>query len=151
MEEERIITIVGSVLAKEGTEYTYTGMDTACEGCRVSRVCHNTKLHPGRRYRVAATRKTHHECPLHEGGAEAVEAVDAEMTVVIPTSQATRRTRIIYEPVCGEQFCKGYTFCHPDGMIAGEKYVVLEVLGSYSETCPKGLKNLKLAKLRHVP
>ena len=151
MEEERIITIVGSVLAKEGAEFTYAGPDAACEGCKVARVCHNTKLRVGRRYRVAATRKTHHECPLHEGGAEAVEVVDSEMTVVIPTSQATRRTRIIYTPVCDERFCKGYAFCHPDGMMEKEKYVVMEVLGSYSETCPKGIKNLKLAKLRHVP
>ena len=36
-------------------------------------------------------------------------------------------------------------------MVEKEKYVVMEVLGSYSETCPKGIKNLKLAKLRHVP
>ena len=74
-----------------------------------------------------------------------------EITVVIPTSQATRRTRIVYQPVCDEKFCKGYAFCHPDGVVEGEKYVVLEVLGSYSETCPKGIKNLKLSKLRHVP
>lgn len=151
MEEERIITIVGSVLAKEGAEFTYAGPDAACEGCKVARVCHNTKLRAGRRYRVAATRKTHHDCPLHEGGAEAVEVVDSEMTVVILTSQATRRTRIVYTPVCDERFCKGYAFCHPDGMVEKEKYVVMEVLGSYSETCPKGIKNLKLAKLRHVP
>ena len=151
MEEERIITIVGSVLAKEGAEFTYAGPDAACEGCKVARVCHNTKLRAGRRYRVAATRKTYHDCPLHEGGAEAVEVVDSEMTVVIPTSQATRRTRIVYTPVCDERFCKGYAFCHPDGMMEKEKYVVMEVLGSYSETCPKGIKNLKLAKLRHVP
>ena len=151
MEEERIITIVGSVLAKEGAEFTYAGPDAACEGCKVARVCHNTKLRAGRRYRVAATRKTHHDCPLHEGGAEAVEVVDSEMTVVSPTSQATRRTRIVYTPVCDERFCKGYAFCHPDGMMEKEKYVVMEVLGSYSETCPKGIKNLKLAKLRHVP
>ena len=151
MEEERIITIVGSVLAKEGAEFTYAGPDAACEGCKVARVCHNTKLRAGRRYRVAATRKTHHECPLHEGGAEAVEVVDSEMTVVIPTSQATRRTRIVYTPVCDERFCKGYAFCHPDWMVEKQKYVVMEVLDSYSETCPKGIKNLKLAKLRHVP
>ena len=151
MEEERIITIVGSVLAKEGAEFTYAGMDAACENCKVARVCHNTKLRPGRRYKVVATRKTRHDCPIHECGTEAVEVVDAEMTVVIPTSQATRRTRIIYEPVCDEKFCKGYAFCHPDGMMEKEKYVVLEVLGSYSETCPKGIKNLKLARLRHVP
>lgn len=151
MEEERVITIVGSVLAKEGAEFVYAGQNPACEGCKVARVCHNAKLRPGRRYKVVSTRNTRHDCPLHEGGAEAVEVTDAEITVVIPTSQATRRTRIVYTPVCDEKFCKGYAFCHPDGMMEGEKYVVLEVLGSYSETCPKGTKNLKLAKLRHVP
>ena len=36
MEEERIITIVGSVLAKEGAEFTYAGPDAACEGCKVA-------------------------------------------------------------------------------------------------------------------
>lgn len=151
MNEDTIITIVGSVLAKEGTEFVYAGMSPACEGCKVARVCHNAKLKVGRRYRVVATRKTHHECQLHSKGAEAVEVTDAEITVVIPTSQATRRTRITYTPVCDAKFCKGYSFCHPDGMTENERYVVLEILGSYSETCPKGTKNLKLAKLRHVP
>ena len=89
MEEERIITIVGSVLAKEGAEFTYAGPDAACEGCKVARVCHNTKLRVGRRYRVAATRKTHHDCPLHEGGVEAEKRrciVNSPLFVLVESS-----------------------------------------------------------------
>ena len=80
-----------------------------------------------------------------------MEVAEAPITAVIPTSQATRRTRITYTPVCDDRFCKGYAFCHPDGMTDKGRYVVLEVLGSYNEMCPKGKKNLKLVELRHVP
>jgi hypothetical protein len=36
-------------------------------------------------------------------------------------------------------------------MTENGRYVVLEVLGSYNEMCPKGKKNLKLVELRNVP
>jgi uncharacterized protein (UPF0179 family) len=88
---------------------------------------------------------------FHAEGAVAVEVTEASITAVIPTSQATRRTRITYTPVCDDRFCKGYALCHPDGMTEKGRYVVLEVLSSYNEMCPKGKKNLKLVELRHVP
>jgi len=148
--EEQIVTIVGSVFAHEGAEFVYAGKSAACESCKVAKVCHNAKLKEGKRYKVVAVRKTKHECAVHEGGAKAVEVVETIITAVIPTSQATRRTRITYTPVCDDVFCKGYAFCHPDGLTEKSRYVVLEVLGSYSE-CPKGKKNLKLVEMRPVP
>lgn len=151
MNDEKIVTIVGSVIAKEGMEFVYGGSSPDCENCKVAKVCHNGKLKENRRYRVTAVRKTKHKCPVHEGGAVAVEVKEADITAVIPTTQATRRTRITYQPVCDDIFCKGYDLCHPEGMRDGKKYVVLEVLGPYTEMCPKCIKNLKLAKLRDVP
>ena len=50
MEEERIITIVGSVLAKEGAEFTYAGSPESIGG------------------RIAATRDTHHFKTASYGG-----------------------------------------------------------------------------------
>lgn len=148
--EETIVTIVGSVLAHEGAEFVYAGKAFECESCKVAKVCHNAKLKEGKRYRVVSVRKTKHTCAVHEGGARAVEVSETIITAVIPTSQATRRTRITYSPVCDDVFCKGYAFCHPDGLTEKGRYVVLEVLGSYTE-CPKGIKNLKLVEMRSVP
>ncbi|HJJ98832.1 MAG TPA: UPF0179 family protein [Methanocorpusculum sp.] len=148
---EKIVTIVGSVLAHEGTEFVYAGRNSECEACKVAKVCHNAKLREGRRYRVEAVRPIKHECFIHAGGAVAVEVTEASITAVIPTTQVTRRTRISYTPVCDDRFCKGYTLCHPDGMVEKGRYVVLEVLGPYNEMCPKGKKNLKLVELCHVP
>ena len=148
--EEQIVTIVGSVFAHEGAEFVYVGKSAECESCKVAKVCHNAKLKEGKRYKVVAVRRTKHECAVHEGGAKAVEVVETIITAVIPTSQATRRTRITYTPVCDDMFCKGYAFCHPDGLTEKSRYVVLEVLGPYSE-CPKGKKNLKLVEMRPVP
>lgn len=150
-EAEKIVTIVGSVLGFEGAEFVYAGKAPECEKCKVSKVCHNAKLKEGRRYRVVSVRPTKHECIVHENGAVAVEVSEATITAVIPTSQATRRTRITYTPVCDDRFCIGYSLCHPDGMTEKGKYVVLEVLGSYNEMCPQGKKNLKLVELRNVP
>ncbi|HJJ47897.1 MAG TPA: UPF0179 family protein [Methanocorpusculum sp.] len=149
--EEKIVTIVGNVLAHEGAEFVYAGKAGACEGCKVAKVCHSEKLKEGRRYKVVSVRKTKHLCAVHAEGAQAVEVEETKITAVIPTSQATRRTRITYTPVCDDKFCKGYAFCHPDGMTDQGRYVVLEVLGSYSEMCPKAKKNLKLVELRNVP
>jgi len=148
--EENIVTIVGSVFAHEGAEFVYAGKAPECESCKVAKVCHNAKLKEGKRSRVMSVRKTKHECAIHEGGALAVEVAEPTITAVIPTSQATRRTRITYTPVCDDVFCKGYPFCHPDGLTDKGRYVVLEVLGPYSE-CPKGKKNLKLVEMRPVP
>lgn len=148
--EETIITIVGSVYAQEGAEFVYAGKAPECESCKIVKVCHNAKLREGKRYRVVSVRKTKHDCAVHEGGAKAVEVEETIITAVIPTSQATRRTRITYTPVCDDVFCKGYAFCHPDGLTEKGRYVVLEVLGRYSE-CPKGVKNLKLVEMRSVP
>jgi uncharacterized protein (UPF0179 family) len=150
-EPERIVTIVGSVLGFEGAEFVYAGSAQDCGKCKVAKVCHNAKLKEGRRYRVVSIRPTKHNCAVHEGGAVAVEVEEAAITAVIPTNQATRRTRITYTPVCGDRFCIGYPLCHPDGMKEKSKYVVMEVLGSYTEMCPQGKKNLKLVELRNVP
>ncbi|MDR3102591.1 MAG: UPF0179 family protein [Methanocalculaceae archaeon] len=150
-EAEKIVTIVGSVLAREGAEFVYAGMIAACEVCKVRNVCHRAKLKDGRRYRVTVVRPAKHECSVHEGGAVVVEVTEAQITAVIPARSAAIRTRITYTPVCGDRFCKGYVFCHPDGMIEAGRYVVLEILGSYDEMCPKGKKHLKLAELRSVP
>lgn len=149
--EDKIVTIVGNVLAYEGAEFVYAGKTEACESCKVAKVCHSEKLKEGRRYKVVSVRKTRHTCAVHAEGAQAVDVEETKITAVIPTSQATRRTRITYTPVCDDIFCKGYAFCHPDGMTEKGRYVVLEVLGSYSEMCPKGKKNLKLVELRCVP
>ncbi|HJK53164.1 MAG TPA: UPF0179 family protein, partial [Methanocorpusculum sp.] len=70
---EKIVTIVGSVLAHEGAEFVYAGKITECDNCKVGKVCHNAKLREGRRYRVIAVRPTKHECFVHAGGAVAVE------------------------------------------------------------------------------
>ncbi|HJJ29495.1 MAG TPA: UPF0179 family protein [Methanocorpusculum sp.] len=148
--EETIVTIVGSVYAHEGAEFVYAGKAVECESCKVAKVCHNAKLKEGKRYRVVSVRKTKHNCAVHEGGAKAVEVSETIITAVIPTSQATRRTRITYTPVCSDVYCKGYAFCHPDGLADKGRYVVLEVLGPYTE-CPKGIKNLKLVEMRSVP
>lgn len=150
-DEERIVTIVGSAIANVDAEFVYAGPAAACEGCKVAKVCHNAKLKRGRRYKVCEVRKTKHDCAIHEGGAKAVEVCETKFTCVIPTSQSTRRTRITYKPVCDDVFCKGYSFCHPDGIEEGGRYVVLEVLGSYNEMCPKGKKSLKLVEMRNVP
>lgn len=150
-EPEKIVTIVGNVLGFEGAEFVYAGKPSECEKCKVAKVCHNAKLREGRRYRVVSIRPTKHECEVHLGGAVAVEVSETIITAVIPTSQATRRTRITYTPVCDNKFCKGYPLCHPDGITEKGRYVVLEVLGSYNEMCPQGKKNLKLVELRNVP
>ena len=41
---EKIVTIVGSVLAHEGSEFVYAGKIPECDNCKVGKVCHNAKI-----------------------------------------------------------------------------------------------------------
>ena len=148
--EETIVTIVGSSLAKEGTDFVYCGSVEECESCSVSKVCHNTKLRAGRRYTVVTVRPAKHACSLHEDGVIAVEVVDADIDMLIPEDKAKRRTRIIYEPFCNEVFCRYYPFCNPAGISAGIKYIIKET-SQNADKLPCGRTDLKRVVVTYIP
>jgi uncharacterized protein (UPF0179 family) len=139
------VTLVGTVLAKQGTEFIYEGEVAGCDTCKVKKACNN--LQRGRKYRIVSVRTTHHECTVHLNGATAVEVMEAPITVLINADMAIVNSKIKLELSCNKSDCRSFLLCHPDGVVDGEKYVVADVLGNASDICEKG-RVLKLVEIK---
>jgi len=141
------VTLIGKELAKTGLEFIYEGTIDDCGSCRLSKACNNLKK--GRRYRIVGVRPTEHSCAVHLNGACSVEVVDSPIPVLINADMAIKNTRIRYEFSCNKTECQNYALCYPPGIIEGEKYVVIEVLGNNPDICEKG-RSLQLVELMSV-
>jgi uncharacterized protein (UPF0179 family) len=144
-ESKTKVTLVGTVLAKQGNEFVYEGEVADCGSCKVKKACNN--LQKGRRYRIVTVRTTHHDCEVHLNGATAVEVTEAPITALINAEMAIVNSKIRLESSCNRADCRSYPLCRPDGIVEGEKYVVSEVLGNASDICDKG-RALKLVEIR---
>jgi uncharacterized protein (UPF0179 family) len=139
------VTLVGTVLAKQGTEFIYEGEAAECDACKVKKACNNLLI--GRKYRIVSVRSTHHECMIHLNGATAVEVMEAPITALINADMAIVNSKIKIDLSCNKSDCRSYLLCRPDGVIDGEKYIVTNVLGNNSDICTKG-RALKLVDIK---
>jgi uncharacterized protein len=139
------VTLVGTVLAKPGTEFIYEGEVAGCDPCKVKKACNN--LQKGRKYRIVSVRTTHHECMVHLNGASAVEVIEAPITVLLNADMAIVNSKIKPDLSCSKTDCRSYLICHPDGLVDGEKYIVAEVISKAPDVCEKG-RVLKLVTIR---
>ena len=139
------VTLVGTVLARQGIEFIYEGEAPECENCKVKKACNN--LQKGRRYRIVTVRTTHHDCAVHLNGATAVEVMDAPITMLINADMAIVNSKIKVDTSCNKGECRSFALCRPEGIVDGEKYIVTDVLGNAPEICDKG-RVLKLVEIR---
>lgn len=139
------VTLVGTVLAKQGVEFIYEGETAECNSCKVKKACNNLQI--GRKYRIVSVRSTHHECMVHLDGATAVEVMEAPVTALINADMAIVNSKIKVDLSCNKSDCRSYPLCRPDGVVDGEKYIVTDVLGNASDICPKG-RALKLVDIK---
>lgn len=139
------VTLVGTVLAKQGVEFIYEGEAAECDTCKVKKACNNLQI--GRKYRIVSVRSTHHECMVHLNGATAVEVMEAPITALINADMAIVNSKIKIDLSCNKSDCRSYPLCRPDGVVDGEKYIVIDVLGNASDICPKG-RALKLVDIK---
>jgi len=139
------VTLVGTVLAKQGIEFIYEGEAADCNSCKVKKACNNLQV--GRKYRIVSVRSTHHECMVHLDGATAVEVMEAPVTALINADMAIVNSKIKVDLSCNKSDCRSYSLCRPDGVVDGEKYIVIDVLGNASDICPKG-RALKLVDIK---
>jgi uncharacterized protein len=130
------VTLIGTGLAKPGLEFVYEGSLDECKPCSLKKACNNLK--EGKRYRIVSIRPTKHDCLIHRNGTYAVEVVESPVAALINAEMAIKNSRIRYEYTCTNEDCKSYDLCHPDGIIEGEKYVVVDVIGNAPDPCGKG-------------
>ncbi|MHC1636044.1 MAG: UPF0179 family protein [Candidatus Methanospirareceae archaeon] len=144
--EERITTLIGTKLAKEGEEFIFLGEAKKCEGCRLRNSCIN--LQPARRYRIEKVRDIKHDCLIHEDGVCMVEVEEAPIKAAIEARRAFEGAKVIFEaPECEEALCELYDYCHPLGLRKGDKCVILRVIGDVFSGCKKGY-SLKMVEMR---
>ncbi|MHC1596667.1 MAG: UPF0179 family protein [Candidatus Syntropharchaeales archaeon] len=148
-ESEVIVTLIGMRLAREGVEFVVNKTPDECENCRMRNTC--TNLDEGRRYRVLKVRSgTGHDCPIHDGGVIAVEVVEPTIKAAIDSKKCFDRSKIVYVPkVCSFIDCKFRDFCFPPGLIRGDKYVILNVLGDLQDSCQDN-RSLKVVELKRA-
>ena len=95
------VTLVGTVLAKQGIEFIYEGEAAECDACKVKKACNNLQI--GRKYRIVSVRSTHHECRVHLNGATAVEVMEAPITALINADMAIVNSKIKIESVLQQE------------------------------------------------
>ncbi len=140
------ITLIGSRLAKPGTQFIFRGPAAECEKCKLKNVCLN--LARNKKYQVVAVRNgNEHDCNLHDASVRAVEVTPCPVIVYIESRKAFNGSRIVYEEPKCETTCPSYALCHPQGLVSGDKYTIAEVLDEVPGACEKGL-TLKKVELR---
>jgi uncharacterized protein (UPF0179 family) len=64
--------------------------------------------------------------------------IESPIGTLIIAEMAIKNSRITYEFNCTSEKCKNYGLCHPDGVVTGEKFTVVDVTGGAPEPCEKG-------------
>jgi uncharacterized protein (UPF0179 family) len=133
------VTLIGTRLADEGTEFVYRGESGACEDCPYRNQCLN--LTEGRRYRVTGIRDNAStlDCAVHDGGVTAVEVEPTTVTANVPASEAFVGNKTTLAGHCPHTGCPSHEFCEPAGAEFDVEYRVSEVLGDPPhDHCPLG-------------
>ncbi len=146
MELDTTITLIGTRLAKVGTEFVFKGPIVECENCKLKNTCVN--LNRGSKYRIVNLRDgVMHECAVHDTGVVAIEVVEAPIKAAIESRKAFNGSRIVFDPpLCQNKDCTQYLLCNPSGMEHGDKCTIIEVVGD-ADSCPKGYA-LKIVNLK---
>lgn len=147
MNEDTIVTLIGMRMAKPGIEFIFKGESPDCNGCRLKSTCMN--LDRGSRYRVVDIRNPNVlDCSIHEGGVQAVEVVEQPLTVLVESRMALEGSTIYYESIpCNESGCEMFEMCHNPGLVPGNKYIIVTVVGEPEGECKKGY-SLKAVEMK---
>ena len=118
-----IITLIGSRVAKEGEDFIFLGESRECQKCKLKRTCLN--LESGRKYKVMKVRSN----TVHDGGVLAVEVESSPILAAIDSKKAIKGAKISYEkPKCEEYDDSVYDLMNPEGIKDKDKCTVLNVL-----------------------
>lgn len=123
------ITLLGTRLAREDTEFVYQGESAACEGCPYRDQCLN--LETGRRYRVTAVRENANtlECAVHDVGVTAVEVEPAPIMANVAARSAYAGSKVELEGPCPHEECPSHELCEPAGADFESSYRIESVVG----------------------
>jgi uncharacterized protein (UPF0179 family) len=123
------VTLIGTRLAEEGTEFVYRGESAACEGCPYRGQCLN--LVEDVRYRVTDVRANAQtlDCAVHDEGVRAVEVERAAIPANVPSKGAYAGSKATLAGPCPYTECPSHEFCVPDGADFDREYRIAEITG----------------------
>ena len=123
------VTLIGTRLADEETEFVYQGEASDCEGCPYRGQCLN--LDEGVKYRVTDVRDNAQtlDCAVHDDGVTAVEVEAVPVRANVVSKQAYAGNRTTLPGPCPHVDCPSHEFCVPDGVETDDERRIEEVVG----------------------
>jgi len=142
-----MITLIGEDLAEKGLSFIFDGPVEACKECRFKASCVDS-LEKGRKYTITNVKDITQKCNVHDGGI--VKAVEIELSDIegfIDSKKVFEGSNISYDfPDCDLE-CIYHNLCFPEGLLKGDKCVILKNLGKHENDCAKG-NSLTKVRLR---
>jgi len=142
-----MITLIGKDLAKEGISFIFYGPATECEDCRFKSSCVDS-LEKNRKYIIKDVKDNDQNCPIHdENLVIPVEIERANIFVLSDSKNIFEGSTLRYEPLECDEICEFKDHCFPEGLIEGDKCIVMKNEGKHTGKCIKGydLNKLELA------
>lgn len=144
MIDNTAITLIGSRLAKEESEFIFEGEVKECIKCRLKSTC--LSLEKGRKYKIINIKTSAvHECFLHDEGVIAVEVIKSPIIAIISSRKAIKGAKINYEVPKFENIPDDmYDVCYPQGIKNGDKCIVINIIENIND---ENLSNDSLKKV----
>ncbi len=122
------VTLIGTRLAEEGTEFVYHGESPDCEGCPYREQCLN--LTEDVRYRVTNVRDSGTlDCAVHDTGVTAVDVEPASVRATVSATSAYAGSTAQLEGPCPHTDCPSHPYCEPMGAELETSYKIQDVIG----------------------
>lgn len=142
-----MITLIGVDLAKVGNKFTFRGPSIECESCRFKSSCIDS-LEINRKYIIKEVKENEQKCKIHDNNSVLpVEVERAEIDLLSSSKNIFEGSTFTYNPPECDEKCESRDYCFPEGLIEGDKCIILKNNGKYKGVCKKGYKlnKLKLA------
>ena len=133
-----MLTVVGTSLAKKGTEIIFLGPLSECKICKVKNICFH--LDKGSHYKIVGVRDVKHECSVHEDGVKVVEIEKLPFDVIMDKKKVIEGSTVTFGTAsCIERGCEHYLSCYPPGLDAKRKLKIIKVHEDVECAAGKGL------------
>lgn len=145
-----MITLIGEDLAEVGLSFIFDGPAEACESCRFKASCVDS-LEKGRKYIITKVKDITQKCPIHDGGI--VKAVEIEFDNIegfLDSKKVFEGSNISYNPPSCDAECIYNHLCFPEGLVEGDKCIIVKNLGKSEVDCIKGFSLTKVCLKLHL-
>ena len=142
-----MITLIGENLAEKGLSFIFDGPAEACEKCRFKASCVDS-LENGRKYTIINVKDITQKCDIHDGGiVKAVEIELADIECFIDSKKVFVGSNLSFDSPDCDIKCIHHNSCFPEGLLKGDRCVIVKDLGKIDSVCAKG-NNLTKVVLR---